>query len=146
MSRDEISAEPAQEPEELRPVSQPGGTEIAVSTGAPDEDELNLGTKTMQCGRRNDAFKLWAAWKHHGDAGYAAKIGVRRETLWAWIQKLRGVRQRKERHLVAVVGFLRASRQSPRHPARKLTATRVDNHGFGLKNKVSTVRGQASLG
>ena len=39
-----------------------------------DEDDLNLGTKTMQCGRRNDAFKLWAAWKHHGDAGYAAKI------------------------------------------------------------------------
>ncbi len=42
MSRDRISDEPAQDPEELRPVSQPGGTEIAVSTGAHDEDELPL--------------------------------------------------------------------------------------------------------
>jgi len=39
-----------------------------------DEDELNFGTRALQCGRRNDAFKLWAAWKHHGDAGYAARI------------------------------------------------------------------------
>ncbi len=49
-------------------------SEAATYLFQGDEDELNLGTKTMQCGRRNDAFKLWAAWKHHGDAGYAAKI------------------------------------------------------------------------
>jgi len=28
----------------------------------------------MQCGRRNDALKVWAAWKHHGDEGYAKRI------------------------------------------------------------------------
>jgi glutamate/tyrosine decarboxylase-like PLP-dependent enzyme len=39
-----------------------------------DEDELNFGTRALQCGRRNDAFKLWAAWKHHGDPGYARRI------------------------------------------------------------------------
>ncbi len=39
-----------------------------------DGDDVNLGTKTMQCGRRNDAFKLWAAWNYHGDVGYGAKI------------------------------------------------------------------------
>jgi sulfinoalanine decarboxylase/sulfinoalanine decarboxylase/aspartate 1-decarboxylase len=39
-----------------------------------DEDELNFGTRALQCGRRNDAFKLWAAWKHHGDAGYGSRI------------------------------------------------------------------------
>lgn len=40
-----------------------------------DRDELNPGTRSIQCGRRNDALKLWAAWKHHGDRGYDARIG-----------------------------------------------------------------------
>jgi len=39
-----------------------------------DEDELNHGVKSMQCGRRNDCLKLWAAWQHLGDEGYARKI------------------------------------------------------------------------
>ena len=28
----------------------------------------------MQCGRRNDALKLWAAWLYHGDEGYGARV------------------------------------------------------------------------
>ena len=32
------------------------------------------GKTSMQCGRRNDALKLWAAWKHYGDNGYAARM------------------------------------------------------------------------
>lgn len=39
-----------------------------------DEDVYNLGTMSIQCGRRNDAFKLFAAWKHHGDAGYDQRL------------------------------------------------------------------------
>lgn len=39
-----------------------------------DEDELNHGVKSMQCGRRNDCLKLWAAWQHLGDTGYARRI------------------------------------------------------------------------
>jgi glutamate/tyrosine decarboxylase-like PLP-dependent enzyme len=39
-----------------------------------DEDRLNPGTRSIQCGRRNDAVKLWAAWKLHGDAGYDARV------------------------------------------------------------------------
>jgi glutamate/tyrosine decarboxylase-like PLP-dependent enzyme len=39
-----------------------------------DGVDLNPGTQSMQCGRRNDALKLWAAWKHHGDAGYRRDI------------------------------------------------------------------------
>ncbi len=39
-----------------------------------DEDEFNPGTRSLQCGRRNDALKLWAAWLYHGDAGYGARI------------------------------------------------------------------------
>ena len=36
--------------------------------------ELNPGLRSLQCGRRNDMLKLWAAWQHHGDAGYAARF------------------------------------------------------------------------
>jgi len=39
-----------------------------------DEDQFNMGTMSIQCGRRNDALKLFAAWLHHGDAGYDRRI------------------------------------------------------------------------
>jgi glutamate/tyrosine decarboxylase-like PLP-dependent enzyme len=39
-----------------------------------DTPELNPGIRSIQCGRRNDALKLWAAWQHHGDAGYRARV------------------------------------------------------------------------
>ncbi len=37
-------------------------------------DDYDPGQRSMQCARRNDAFKLWAAWRHHGDEGYARRI------------------------------------------------------------------------
>jgi len=39
-----------------------------------DDPDLNPGTRSMQCGRRNDAFKLWAAWKALGDEGWAQRF------------------------------------------------------------------------
>jgi sulfinoalanine decarboxylase/sulfinoalanine decarboxylase/aspartate 1-decarboxylase len=39
-----------------------------------DTDEYNHGRRSIQCGRRNDALKLWAAWKHLGDRGYEERI------------------------------------------------------------------------
>lgn len=39
-----------------------------------DGDELNPGHRSLLCGRRNDAMKLWAAWQHLGDRGYAARV------------------------------------------------------------------------
>nr|WP_255216327.1 aminotransferase class V-fold PLP-dependent enzyme [Pseudenhygromyxa sp. WMMC2535] len=35
---------------------------------------LNPGRRSLQCGRRNDALKLWAAWQSLGDEGYAARV------------------------------------------------------------------------
>ena len=32
------------------------------------------GTMSPQCGRRNDALKLWAAWQSHGDRGMGARV------------------------------------------------------------------------
>lgn len=38
------------------------------------EPELNPGLRSIQCGRRNDPLKLWAAWQRHGDDGYDARF------------------------------------------------------------------------
>ena len=34
----------------------------------------NLGQRSIQCGRRADALKVWSSWKQAGSAGFAAKI------------------------------------------------------------------------
>ncbi|NNG16101.1 MAG: cysteine synthase [Gemmatimonadales bacterium] len=39
-----------------------------------DDTDLDPGRRSIQCGRRNDALKLWAAWQLHGDAGFARRI------------------------------------------------------------------------
>lgn len=39
-----------------------------------DDDAFNPGHRSLQCGRRADAFKLWAAWLHLGDDGWAARV------------------------------------------------------------------------
>lgn len=36
--------------------------------------EYDSGDRTFQCARRIDVLKLWLAWKHHGDAGFAGRI------------------------------------------------------------------------
>jgi len=36
--------------------------------------EYDSGDRTFQCARRVDVLKFWLAWKHHGDAGFAARI------------------------------------------------------------------------
>lgn len=40
-----------------------------------NEDEIcDLGESSIQCGRRNDALKVWLTWKYFGDAGYEKRI------------------------------------------------------------------------
>ncbi|MFK7962141.1 MAG: aspartate aminotransferase family protein [Phycisphaerales bacterium] len=39
-----------------------------------DEGEYDHGTRSIQCGRRNDSLKLWASWKHLGHTGFAQRI------------------------------------------------------------------------
>lgn len=48
--------------------------EAATYLFQQDEDRLNPGTRSLQCGRRNDALKLWAAWQHLGDSGYEKRL------------------------------------------------------------------------
>ncbi len=39
-----------------------------------ETSEYDLGPKSLQCGRRVDALKLWLAWKYYGDEGYVQRI------------------------------------------------------------------------
>lgn len=39
-----------------------------------DHDEFNLGKTSLQCGRRNDALKLWTLWKFIGAKGLEAAV------------------------------------------------------------------------
>jgi glutamate/tyrosine decarboxylase-like PLP-dependent enzyme len=36
--------------------------------------DFDSGDRTFQCARRIDVLKLWLAWKHHGDIGFAERI------------------------------------------------------------------------
>ncbi|RMH29173.1 MAG: cysteine synthase [Planctomycetota bacterium] len=39
-----------------------------------DSAEVNFGGRSIQCGRRNDALKLWALWKRHGTRGLGRRV------------------------------------------------------------------------
>lgn len=39
-----------------------------------DSREVDLGRYSLQCGRRNDALKLWLAWRECGDEGWAKMV------------------------------------------------------------------------
>ncbi|MCS5533797.1 MAG: PLP-dependent decarboxylase [Candidatus Poseidoniaceae archaeon] len=39
-----------------------------------DTEDVDLGRYSLQCGRRNDALKLWLAWREKGDAGWARMV------------------------------------------------------------------------
>ncbi len=41
--------------------------------------DFNPGHRSLQCGRRNDAFRLWAAWCRLGDKGWDARIAQQME-------------------------------------------------------------------
>jgi glutamate/tyrosine decarboxylase-like PLP-dependent enzyme len=39
-----------------------------------DQGWMNPGTRSLQCGRRNDALKLWVIWQALGDRGFADRV------------------------------------------------------------------------
>ena len=43
---------------------------LYIETG----ENVDLGRYSLQCGRRNDALKLWLAWREIGDAGWASMV------------------------------------------------------------------------
>ena len=68
-----------------------------------DEEDLNPGTRSLQCGRRNDALKLWTLWQSLGNQGMAERVArLRRLALHA----ARLVRKAPDLHLVRDPEFL----------------------------------------
>jgi len=63
-------------------VKQKGVLEACHGTGAsylfqPDKNydiRFDTGDKVLQCGRRNDVFKLWLQWRSKGDCGYERQM------------------------------------------------------------------------
>lgn len=44
-----------------------------------EEDDYNPGMRSIQCGRRNDALKVWAAWQYYGHEGYERRVNIQME-------------------------------------------------------------------
>lgn len=51
-----------------------GHTNVAHYLFHDDAENIDLGRYSLQCGRRNDALKLWIEWRARGDAGWAAMV------------------------------------------------------------------------
>ena len=59
-------------PEILRKICSHGDVAHYLFHG--EAEDVDLGRISLQCGRRNDALKLFLAWREIGDAGWARKI------------------------------------------------------------------------
>lgn len=59
-------------PDILRAVSSHGDS--AHYLFHEDAEEIDLGRFSLQCGRRNDALKLWFAWRMMGDSGWSSLV------------------------------------------------------------------------
>ena len=59
-------------PEILRKVCSHGNVAHYLFLG--DAEDVDLGRTSLQCGRRNDALKLFLAWREKGDAGWARLV------------------------------------------------------------------------
>lgn len=89
-----------------------------------DIDEIeDLGKKSIQCGRRVDAIKLWFAWKYFGLKGYQQRIDNLME-MAAWAEKLVHENPRLE---------LMAPRQSFAICFRYIPEKDVDLNNFNLQ-------------
>lgn len=51
-----------------------GGSDYLFHTD--DNASYNLGQKSIQCGRRADALKVWLSWQVHGHQGFANKVDL----------------------------------------------------------------------
>lgn len=54
-----------------------------------DSRDLNPGTRSLQCGRRNDALKLWTLWQSLGNEGLAKRLATFRSLALCAAQMVR---------------------------------------------------------
>ena len=64
-----------------------------------EDDEMDLGQKSLQCGRRVDALKLWLAWKYEGDLGFEKRVNELMKTAYLFANKVQS-QKNMELHLL----------------------------------------------
>ncbi|MBM4291587.1 MAG: hypothetical protein FJ138_09185 [Deltaproteobacteria bacterium] len=106
-----------------------------------DGDALNPGTRSLQCGRRDDALKLWAAWRYHGDEGWAARADRLRDLALALADE---VRRRPRLRLTEEPPFLNVCFEyvgrSSEEVCERLRLTRRALVGYALMGGRAVVR------
>jgi glutamate/tyrosine decarboxylase-like PLP-dependent enzyme len=81
-----------------------------------DADFLNPGRRSIQCGRRNDALKLWAAWQHLGDNGWAKRLDRQLELARYLAKQVKAhpVLELCEEPSLTMINFVAPGKSSPR--------------------------------
>ena len=100
---------------------EPGLLKAACSGGGSDylfhsdaNAEFNLGERSIQCGRRADALKVWMSWKALGNNGFEEKIDYLQQLRCDFVSQLQ---QLKNFELLHQPGFLNVLfRYSPDNP------------------------------
>lgn len=106
-----------------------------------DSEELNPGTRSIQCGRRNDALKLWTLWQALGNQGLAERLaGFRAMALLA----AEIVDAAPELHLVRTPEFVNVCFEvegvSPEALCAELNARGLASVGYAIVDDRPVVR------
>jgi glutamate/tyrosine decarboxylase-like PLP-dependent enzyme len=54
-----------------------------------DTRPYDLGEKTLNCGRRQDSFKVWLSWQVHGDKGFEERVDKNFENRTYFVEQLK---------------------------------------------------------
>jgi len=91
-------------------VKQPGALKACCSGGggdylfhADENADYNLGERSIQCGRRADALKVWLSWKAAGNKGFEEKIDYLQSMKAACVAQ---IEERASLEMLAPAGYL----------------------------------------
>jgi len=91
-------------------VKQPGALKACCSGGggdylfhADENADYNLGERSIQCGRRADALKVWLSWKAAGNKGFEEKIDYLQSMKAACVAQ---IEERASVEMLAPAGYL----------------------------------------
>ena len=57
------------------------------------DSAFDIGNRTLQCGKKNDALKFWLAWRCHGETGFQQRLGSVSEKTLCMVKALLGDRR-----------------------------------------------------
>jgi glutamate/tyrosine decarboxylase-like PLP-dependent enzyme len=106
-----------------------------------NDEAVNPGDRNLHCGRRNDALKLWAAWRYFGDSGWERRI-ERQFALASYaarrIQEIEELRLVEEPPCITVC--FEALGKSSEQVCRKLAEQGLAKIGYGKVHGRNVIR------